>query len=201
MFLTDVLNYFSWDYFFQEKGYTSGEMIIEEFCQYQPSKTLIEEAQKIIKDLGFAPLEVRFEETKSGFDAEQDRHIIRIKPNLPPSAQRECFVFELTNLIQHKKHTAIWNAAKAGMYKTSDEYARAVEFLEYYGDLQCKTISHVINNEKGRIFRPYINSKYKFVPIESMGFNLFYRLLVEENHKEYYRNAWQKLNSALTHDI
>src|SRR3990167_9170006 len=161
MIITDALNYFSDGYFFQEKG-TSGEALIKELSQHSPCKALIEEAQNVIKDLGLSALEVRLEPTKGGFNAEQDNNVIRIKPNLSANQQRYFFIFELTNLIQHKKHKEIWESAIKGVYKNPEEYTRAIEFTEYNGLKLANIVSRAINKHNGRFFRSAFPAFFSF---------------------------------------
>lgn len=197
MFITDVLNYFSWGYLFQEKSYTSGETLIREMSQHAPCKTLIEEAQSVIKELGLSALEVRLEPTESGFDAELDKNVIIIKPNLSAATQRDCFVFELTNLIHYKKHREIQKGGQKGVYKNAEEFARAHEFIEYLGEIRCKTVSQNINKQQGRFFRPYMKNQYKYIPLKTMGFNLYY-FLYNNSHREYFRQRWREMNGIKT---
>lgn len=196
MIITDALNFFSGGYLFQEKSYTSGQTFIKELSQYSPCKALIEEAQKVIQELGLAALEVRFELTKSKFDAEQEDNIIRIMPNLSAPKQRDCFVFELTNLIQQKKHMEKRESAKRDVYKSAEEYARYAEFIEYNGEKRCKAVSRAINKQNGRFFRAYLENRFMYIPIETIGFNLYYSLFIQNDHKEYHRKKWRILNQS-----
>lgn len=195
MIVTDALNYFSGGYLFPEQSYTSGETLIKELSQYSQCKALIEEAQNVVRELGLPAVEVRFEPLSHKSRAEQDKNIIRIKTNLSASNQRDVFIFELTNVIQHKKHLEIWEAAKKGIYKSAEEYARAVEFIEYNGLNRKNVISRAMNKQNGRFFRSYMENPWEYIPVKTMGFNLFYNLFIPDWHKEHYRKYWRDLNN------
>lgn len=195
MIVTDFLNYYSGGSLFQEKVYTSGETLIKELSQYSSCKPTIEEALNVIQKFGLPALEVRFEPTKAGFEGERDVNVIRIRPGLSAAKQRERFMFELTNLIQHEEHNRTWESAVKGVYKNEEEYARAMEFLEFNGVKRRNIVSKAINKEKGRVFRPYFENEWERDPIESMEFDCYYSSYLPDSHKEWYRKEWRNLNN------
>jgi hypothetical protein len=196
MFVTDALNYFSGGYLFQEKSYTSGETLIKELSQYSPCRALIEEAQNVIQEQRLDALKVCFEPTKSGFDAEKEFNVIRIRPGMSAPKQRDRFIFELTNVIQHKKFMETWESAIKGVYKNPEEYARAAEFIEFTGLKRRNIVSKVMNKEKGRFFRPYFENPWEGIPIEHMEFDRYYSSYLSNNHKEHYRKGWRRVNKS-----
>nr|MBA3816802.1 hypothetical protein [Parachlamydiaceae bacterium] len=59
-----------------------------------------------------------------------------------------------------------------------------------------RAVSLEINKEKGRFFRPYVKSSGEYLPIDLMGFNIYYYLFVSNKHKEHHRNNWRKAIKA-----
>lgn len=195
MFVKDALNYFSGGYLFKESSYTSGKMLIKDLSKHSPFKTLFKEAQNVVQKSGLGSLKVHLEAPKSGFNAEQDKSVIRIRPDMSAGKQRDSFIFELTNVIQHNKHTEIWGSAVKGVYQNPEEFARAAEFIEFNGLKHTNAVSKAINKEKGRFFRPYIENQWENLPLESMEFDRYYSSHLHDKHKEYYRKQWKYINN------
>lgn len=169
-------------------GITS-ESLINELSRHSESHALLTEAQSVIQECGLSALEVRFEPTRTKFNAEQDRNIIRIKPGLTNAENLYYLIFELTNLVQHKTHLGIWYGAQTGFYKSAEEYARTKEFIEFNGLKRAKGIVQAINK---RINLPIMN-KWENIPIENMEFNHYYSTFLADSHKEVHRQDWRNL--------
>lgn len=151
----------------QESFSRKGEKLIEELSRFSPCKDLIEEAQQVIKKLGLAALEVRFETPKGGFTAEQEGNIIRIRPDLHASEQRGSLIFELTNIIQHEEAQKTDRVCREGGYKSAEEFARAVELIEYQGLTRCMSITRAVNKQKGRLCKPYMECGWGGSPLNT----------------------------------
>lgn len=184
MLVTDAL--------LQEKGYTSGELIIKELSQNSHCKTLIDEAQSIIQELGLAAIEIHLESTKSGFSAEQDYNIIRINPHLSSSEQRGWAIFELTNVIHHKEHQKTDIAMRNGVYKSAEDYTRAKEFIEFEGVKRWTATSRAVNKQY-QCSSPYMVNDWESIPIESMDFEIYYSQHLANHHKDYYATFFNNL--------
>lgn len=191
MFVSDVWS--SVDSF-QEKAFTSGEALIEDFSHSLPLQSLFREAQNMLHhhDGGHGPLKVCIEPTRSGFDVETQQNIIRIKPGFNAAQQRFLFAQGLSEVIQVDKHIKVRRLA-AG-FKTADEYAQAVLFIHYTGLKLIKGI--VLNPKNGRFIRRNFESGYLNMPLENMEFNRFCRLDVSDKHKEFYREVWREINKS-----
>lgn len=169
-------------------SFDPGEMLLKELFECPQIRVLIKEAQKIIVEEGLDALKVCFEETKSGFDAEREDNVIRIKPDLSIAKQRSCLVFELTNVIQYKKFKKVHKSAFRGVIKTAEEFARAKELIEYEGLRRQNLICRSINQEKGY---SYLESPWVDVNLETIDFDTFYNSYLSEEHKEYQRKQFE----------
>jgi hypothetical protein len=187
MFVSNFLNKF---YFSTQESHSPGEKLIKELSQHSLSRALIEEAQNVTKKEKLDPLRISFEATKSGFDAERFKSVISIKPGLSDAQKRACFLFELTNIIQHKKHEKVFKSCIKGIYKTADEYARAKEYIEFKGLRRRNFVSRAINKEKGF---SYLENPWEDIPLENMEFDNYYNSYLSNNHKEYYRQNWRAI--------
>ncbi|MBA2726894.1 MAG: hypothetical protein H0U49_01810 [Parachlamydiaceae bacterium] len=103
-----------------------------------------------------------------------------------------------SNVLQPTLHTPFFvsEATKNGVYKSSEEFVRAIEFIEYKGLIRAKAVAQAINKEKGHFFRPYITCECEHIPIDRIGFNLFYSFFISDDHKEHNRNNWRIVNKA-----
>jgi hypothetical protein len=163
--------------------YTAGEAILRELSLFPESKVLIDEAQKALKDLGLGPLDLRVEQTRAGFDGEQGGRTIRIKPGLTPERQRYVAIFELTNIINYSVHLA----TRYKDYASADDYARAKEYTEYNGLIRALKLAQEINAQKGP---NYVKTNWEGLNPEEISFEHFYRHVIAEEHKNYYKREW-----------
>jgi hypothetical protein len=175
--------------------FATGEAIIQELSLFPKSKALIDEARKELQENDLSNLEIRLEKPESGFEAEQEGNIIRITPGLSAPRQLSNAVFELHNVISERKYMALQNAAKNGIYKSAEEYARAAEYLEIKGKIsRMNQITREINQLKACDSNsPYIDNYLEKFP-DNMAFDQLYNEFIPDNHKEYYRNEWRSLN-------
>jgi hypothetical protein len=205
MSIFNRINYFFSGDLCNEKPYISDKVLIKELSQFRPIQTLLEEAKLVLQEFNLPELKVHLERTRSGFRADQQGNIIRIDPDLPASEQRYSAIFELNNLIQLKVNVKIINDTVKSVFKSSEEYVRAVEFMEYNSVKRTRSIARQINKLKGSFFKPYIKITGKHFPVEIMGFNFYYNYFLGTRHKEHHRKNWKltctKFNIKICNDI
>ena len=175
--------------------FATGEDILQELSLFPKSKALIDEAQNALQECGLPNLEIRLEQTKSGFEAEKERNIIRIIPGLSAPLQLSKAVFELHNVISDRNSMALEKAAKNGSYKSAEEYAKAAEHAEFEGKIsRINQITREINYLKQcKSNAPYIDNIYERFP-DNVEFDHFYKVYITDDHKEHYRKEWKRLS-------
>lgn len=159
--------------------------IIKEIKSHILSDNLLKEANNVMERLGEHPVSIRcVDKTQSGFDAECKVNEIWIKNNLSWKQKIGVSLFELTNVIHTQRHRDAWQGAITGKFKTGEEYAYCKEKIEYDGLLRCITILDTLKLES-----PWLKYKNEI----QMGFEYYYHHLLEEEHKNYYRMSWSKI--------
>ncbi len=176
-----------------KESFTTGDAIIEHLNSFPESAALIKEAQETMQKYGKS-LEVGLDNTVNGQDAETTGGFIRIEPKLLASRQLELVVFELTNVIHYPEFRKVRRELLRGVYKSAEEFARAIEFIEYNGIIRSMQVIQGINKRRGHYFRPYIENHWAHLPLESMGFDHYYTKFLSSSHKEIYREQWRSLN-------
>lgn len=178
---------------YENKSFATGDELIKELNLYPESAVLIEEASKALKEKGSPKLQVSIEQTFSQFKAENQGNLIRVRPDLSPAKKLGSVLFELTNVIQAKKFSKIWDKMVRGEYKNAADFVIEAELIEYQGIARCLEISKKIHHQKGQELGTYLKIGFENRPIEK-GFVHYYTHWLSSKHKNYYRRLWEKYN-------
>lgn len=169
---------------------TPSEAILKELNAFPECAALIKEANDVIGRCKLPPLEIRFEKTKGGFPAEQDNNIVRIKPGQTAGNILGYALIELANLTQHEKFLTVHKKYIKGDYASAEEYARAMEFIEYHNCIRRNHITTKINKSFPRYFRHYMENEWENCSLKAIGFDKYYSKYLANHHKKYYRKYW-----------
>lgn len=178
--------------FFFNNTCTPGEAILKELNAFPECAALIKEANDVIARCNLPPLEIHIEKIEGGFRGQQCSNVIKVAPGLTAPITLSTAIFELTNLTQHEKFLAVNQKLIKGDYTSAEEFAKAMEFIEYHGVIRENDIAQRINTQRKRYFKPYIDNPYKKYSLKTIGFDQYYNTLIDNNHKEYYRKGWVK---------
>ncbi|HSW73493.1 MAG TPA: hypothetical protein VLG44_08835 [Chlamydiales bacterium] len=68
-----------------------------------------------------------------------------------------------------------------------------MESIEYNSVIRWRGIATAINNRQTAC---KVDNPWENIPIETMGFDHYYKYHLSENHKEYYRKGWRELKAS-----
>ena len=190
--MTSSVNFYSVG---SREPFATGADILQELRLFPKSRALIDEVNDELQKSGIPNVEICTQKTEPGFEGDQVGNRIGVNTGLSAPWQLRVAVFELHNILSHRKFEAVLQAARNGSYKSAEEFAKAAEYTEFEGKIpRMNQITREINFLKGCKFkRPYIESGFEQYP-DNMEFEEYYKVLPDD-HKEYYRKVWRSLDS------